>query len=281
MRDGDKGAGTTGPVWTGATGRIWAEAQDLMDRLNAPVSQALEAQVLSGPHGTVLDVGCGGGGTTLDMARRLGPDGLCVGIDISPELIALAERRAAEAGVTQARFVLGDAQSHPLGAEAYDAVMSRFGVMFFDDPVAAFANLRRAARPDGALTFVCWRSPQDNPFALIPFEAALPHIPDLAFPAPHEPGRFAFADRDRVRGILSDSGWRKIVLAPLDAPTPVSFDELMMLSLKLGFLGPVLKTQTEAVQARVHEAVAERLAPHVVDGVIPLTAACWLVTARR
>ncbi|HQJ88657.1 MAG TPA: hypothetical protein PLY91_08975, partial [Methanoregulaceae archaeon] len=112
--------------------------------------------------------------------------------------------------------------------------MSRFGVMFFDDSVAAFANLRRAVKADGKLAFACWRSPADNPLVQVPMQAVAPLLPQglPAPPPPGSPGRFAFADPDRVRGILEASGWRDIVIAPLDSPSPLSADELVAVSLR-------------------------------------------------
>lgn len=151
--------------------------------------------------------------------------------------------------------------------------------MFFEDPDAAFANLRRALRPGGGLTFACWRSAAENPLTLVPLQAAAPFLPEPPKAPADGPGRFAFADADRVRGILDRSGWRQVDIAPLDVATPVSFDELLTLSLKLGLLGTVLLRHDESVRKRVAEAVAAGVEPWVEDGVVPMTAACWLVTA--
>lgn len=151
--------------------------------------------------------------------------------------------------------------------------------MFFDDPDAAFANLRRAVRSGGGLTFACWRSPAENPLSLAPLEAAAPFLPEPPRMSTDGPGRFAFADPDRVRGILDRCGWQGVEIEPLDVATPVSFDELMVLSLRLGLLGTVLPRHDEAVRKRVAEAVAARLDRYVENGRVPMIAACWLVTA--
>ena len=269
--------------WNEGGGQAWVELQDLMDRLNQPISEVLVAQAGSADVRRVLDVGCGAGATTLDMARRLGPDGVCIGVDVSGPLLAAARQKARSEDVTNVDFIQGDAQSHAFDAEAFDAVISRFGVMFFEDFDAAFANLLRAVRPGGKLVFACWRSPAENPLSQAPLEAAAPFLPSAAPRPPREgPGRWAFADPDKVRGILERSGWRQIEIAPLDAPTPLSFDELMRLSLQLGSLGPMLGQASAAVRTQVRDAVAARMQPFVDgDGRVGMTAACWLVTARR
>jgi SAM-dependent methyltransferase len=267
--------------WNEAGGQAWTELHELTDRLYHPIAEAVVERAYPGPGGRVLDVGCGPGATTLDMARRLGPEGRCVGADVSAGLLALARGRAGSEGLAQAEFILGDAQTYDFGEAAFDAVMSRFGVMFFQAPVVAFANLRRAVAPGGGLAFACWRGPAENPLSQEPAKAAAPFLPELPHPVKDEPGRFAFADPARVRGILENSGWREVEIAPLDVATPLSFDELMTMSLRLGPVGAALQQQTEAVRAQVGDAVAARLQAYAEDGMVPMTAACWLVTARH
>ncbi|MBC6982766.1 class I SAM-dependent methyltransferase [Caulobacter sp. 17J80-11] len=280
MRKGAAGAAMTAAYWDEA-GAAWAELQALLDRLYAPIGEAIEAAAFPGPGGRVLDVGCGAGATTLAMARRLSPAGRCVGVDVSSALLDLARARARAGGLEpQVDFVLADAQTHDFGEASFDAVMSRFGVMFFEDSVAAFANLRRSVRTGGGLVFACWRGPADNPLSQIPVQAAYPYLGEIPRPARDAPGRFAFADADRVRRILKDSGWRDVEITPLDIPTPVTFEELMTLSLRLGPLGSLLPKQTDAVRRQVHDAVAAALERYVENGSIPMRAACWLVAAR-
>jgi SAM-dependent methyltransferase len=251
-----------------------------MERINRPVGDAVARAVQPALGDRVLDVGCGAGATTLDMARLVGPGGRCVGVDISQPLLEAARQAAEAEGAAPTGFIEADAQVYSFEDGSFDAAISRFGVMFFDDPNAAFANLRRALRRDGRLAFASWRSAADNPLSLVPVVASAPFLPPRPQPAKEAPGRFAFADRDRVRGILERSGWRDIAIEPLDVPTPVSFEELMALSLQLGTLGPVLRDQPQAVRDQVRDAVAASLRPYVVDGVVPMNAACWLVTAR-
>ncbi len=268
---------STGPTgimskafWSQDSGASWAVLQPLMDRLYQGVTDAVIEAANPGPGEAVLDIGCGGGSTTLAMARRLAPGGRCVGVDVSPDLVAIAQSTLRH---ERATFQLGDAQVHPFEAATFDAVMSRFGVMFFDDPVASFANIRRAVETDGRLAFACWRSPADNPLVQVPMQAVAPLLPQglPAPPPPGSPGRFAFADPDRVRGILASSGWRDIAVAPLDTPSPLSIDELIAVS---------LRTLPGNIQDKARAAAAKRLQTYVVDGVIPMVSACWLVTAR-
>lgn len=270
----------TAAFWNAEGGEVWVRQQDLLDRLNGPIGEAVIARADPGAGKRALDVGCGAGATTLDMARRLGPGGGCVGVDVSGPLLDLARERALAEPSVDARFVQADAQVHAFEAEAFDVILSRFGVMFFPDPDAAFANLRRALRPGGELVFACWRSPAENPLSQLPLEAAAPLLSEPLPPPREGPGRFAFADPERVRGVLARSGWRDIEIAPLDAPMPATLDEMMILSLELGPLGMLLRQEDEATRAKVTEAVAARLREEARDGVVPLKAACWLVTAK-
>lgn len=265
--------------WTQRGGDNWAQVQLLMDRLNRPIAEAVIDKADPGPGKRVLDIGCGGGGTTLMMAQRLGLDGQCVGVDVSERLVAMARETAPPQGAN-ADFLLADAQDYPFEEGAFDAIMSRYGVMFFADPDAAFANLRRALKSEGRMAFACWRKPADNPFAQIPLQTAAPLLSQPPPPPSDGPGRFAFADPERVRGILERSGWRDIVIAPLDGDSPVSLDELMSISVDLGMLGPLMARETPQVRDQAIAAIRERLTAYEQDGVIPMQAACWLVTAR-
>ncbi|MDY6923928.1 MAG: class I SAM-dependent methyltransferase [Pseudomonadota bacterium] len=269
----------TADYWNDTGGDVWVEHQALLDRVNRPVGDIVADRADPGAGARVLDIGCGAGATTLDMAGRVGPNGRAVGVDVSEALLDLARDRARAEAVGNVDFVRADAATHAFGAPAFDAAISRYGVMFFDDPDAAFANLRRAVRPGGGLTFACWRGPAENPLSLAPLEAAAPFLPEPLRMSSDGPGRFAFADPDRVRGVLERGGWRGVEIERLDVPTPVSFDELMILSLRLGLLATVLPRHDEVVRKRVAEAVADRLEDHVENGRVPMTAACWLVTA--
>jgi ubiquinone/menaquinone biosynthesis C-methylase UbiE len=272
--------GEQAALWNDASGRAWVELQAVLDGMLAPFVLPLVAGASPGETAHVLDIGCGAGATTLALARRLGPRGLCLGVDISAPLLAAARARAATEQLTTAQFREADAQTHEFEAGAFDAVVSRFGVMFFDDPVAAFANIRRAARPGAALTFVAWRSPADNPFLSAAARAVAPLLPSVRAPDPTAPGQFAFADGARVRSILRDSGWNDIDVSALDLPGSVSEADLLAYVTKLGPVGLALRELDEARRAPIIAAVRASYEPHLRDGAAAFSMATWLVRAR-
>lgn len=266
--------------WNQAGGQAWVELQGLMDGLNQPIENLLVEAAFPGAGGRVLDIGCGAGATTLAMARGLGPKGVCLGVDVSAPLLDLARERARAEGLEAADFLLGDAGAADMGG-SFDAALSRFGVMFFSDFDRAFANIRASLKPGAKLVFACWRSAADNPLAGAPVAAAAPLLPPMPKADPLAPGRFAFADPLRVRGVLERSGWHDIAIEALDAPTPIALADLVTLSLKMGPVAAALRGQDEETTAKVHHAVAAALAPYAgEDGVVPMVAACWLVSAR-
>jgi len=267
-------------LWNEASGRTWVEMQAVLDRMLQSFADRLVEDAFPGEGRSVLDIGCGAGATTLAMARRLGAGGLCLGVDISAPLVAAAKARAAAEGVEAAGFVEADAQAYRFDPGAFDAVISRFGVMFFDDPEAAFANIRRGLRPGGALTFIAWRSPAENPFMITAVLAAAPFLPSLAPPQPNAPGQFAFADGERVRRILDAGGWRDVEVKPLDLPSEVAEADLLAYVTKLGPAGAALREADEATKAQVAEALKAAFQPFIHDGAARFTSACWMVTAR-
>src|ERR1019366_3164307 len=200
-------------LWNGTAARGWIAAQAALDRMYKPFEDLLAAAAGGVADGRVLDIGCGTGGTTRAAAR--GTKGHCLGVDISAAMIAAAQARAEQEGVA-ASFVCADAERYAFAPASFDMVMSRFGVMFFGDPVRAFANIRRAARQDARLRFFAWRAPAENPFLTEAERAAAPLLP-LAPPRPPDaPGPFAFADPGRVSSILDKSGWADIEVRAMD-----------------------------------------------------------------
>lgn len=268
-------------LWNDASGRTWVEMQAVLDGLMAPLGAIAVDEGFPGEGGRVLDIGCGSGATTLAMARRLGAAGRSVGIDISEPLLTAAKARAAAEGIDNASFVQADAQTHTFEPDSFDALISRFGVMFFDDPEAAFTNLRRATRISGKLAFVAWRSPAENPFMTAARRAAEPLLPNMPTPNPSAPGQFAFADGDRVRRILERAGWSDIVLRPVDVEGQVAEQDLYAYVTKLGPVGIALKDVDEAIRARVSEVLRVAFDPYVQNGVARVTMACWLIGATR
>src|SRR5437868_4467166 len=185
-------------LWNGRAGRAWVDAQQVLDQMFKPLEDRLVEAVRAGSGQRVLDVGCGTGSTTLAVARQLGAEGHCIGIDISEPMIAAARARAEREIDTRASFIRADAQTQAFEPASFDMIISRFGVMFFDDAVGAFANLRRAARDGAELRFVAWRSAAENPFMTTAERAAAPMLPNLPARRADAPGQFAFADQDRA-----------------------------------------------------------------------------------
>lgn len=268
-------------LWNDASGRAWVELQPMLDRMLVPFEAPLIDAGFPGRGGRVLDVGCGFGATTLAMAKRLGASGSAVGVDISEPLLTAAKSRAAAEGVRTVTFVQADAQTHSFEPDTFDAMISRFGVMFFDDPEAAFNNIRRAMRTGAKLAFVAWRSPAENPFMTTAKRAAEPLLTNMPTPDPTAPGQFAFADGDRVRRILQAGGWSDIDLQPLDVEGTAAESELPVYATRLGPVGLALREVDEAMRARVTEVVHAAFQPYIKNGVARFGMACWLVTAIR
>jgi SAM-dependent methyltransferase len=266
-------------LWNGLGGRGWVEAQAALDRMLRPFQDLLLEATNAQPGSRVLDVGCGTGSTTLAFARRVGASGRSVGIDISEPMLALARERA-ERERLPATFVRADAQIHSFDPASFDAIVSRFGVMFFDDSVRAFASLRRAARAGADLRFVAWRSAADNPFMTAAERAAAPFLPNQPVREPDAPGQFAFADGSRVRRILEQSGWTAIDIASIDVPCAVAEQDLQRYLTRVGPIGRVLQEADERTRARILEALRPAFAPYVNGTDVRFTAACWMVSAR-
>ncbi|HKE95895.1 MAG TPA: methyltransferase domain-containing protein [Povalibacter sp.] len=267
-------------LWNGASGQAWVDLQSILDAVLAPFSPLLVEQAVHDQTRRVLDIGCGAGATTLAVAKQLKLQGTCIGADISAALVEVARRRASAEGLGNAAFIEADAQTHAFEPNSFDAAISRFGVMFFDDPVSAFANIRRAMRSEGTLAFVAWRSPAENPFMTTAMRAAAPFLPALPTPDPNGPGQFGFADPERVRGILHASGWRSIDIRPIDIPAAVSQQDLLTYVTRLGPVGAALREADEKTRAQVTDALRTAFASFVQDRAARFNMACWLVMAR-
>ena len=270
-------------LWNGAKGRVWVEAQAALDRMFKPLEDLLVATIDAGSDDRVLDVGCGTGSTTLAVARRLGAEGEAIGVDISEPMLAAARLRAEKDG-TPAYFVRADGQTHAFEPASFNRILSRLGVMFFDDPVRAFTNLRRAAKDGAALRFIAWRSAADNPFMTTAEHAAVPLLPSIALRRagpPEAPGQFAFADRLRVQRILDESGWAEIDIRPVDLACSFPETELVACLTRLGPLGEILHEADERTRGQVIERVRDAFDPYVEGTEVRFAAACWLVEARN
>ncbi len=266
-------------LWNGNAGRAWVEMQELLDRILKPFEELLVEAVRAGPGARVLDIGCGTGSTTLAVARLLGTKGRCIGVDISEPMIAAARARAEQEG-TPANFICANAQSHALEPASFDMIISRFGVMFFNDSVEAFANLRRAASHAAEFRFIAWRSAAENPFMTTAERAAAPLLPNLPARRPDAPGQFALADESRVCRILEDSGWAEIDVRPIDVVCTLAEQELVRYVTRLGPVGLILQEADDRTRTQVIEAVRAAFEPYVHGAEVRFTAACWMVSAR-
>lgn len=267
-------------LWNGPSGHAWVDEQETLDAVLHPFQDLLLDAVSAKPRRSVLDVGCGTGSTTLAVARLLGTNGRSAGIDISNPMIDAARSRA-ERERSTARFICADSQTYAFEPAGFDMMISRFGVMFFDDAVRAFANLKRAATDDAELRFIVWRSPAENPFMTTAERAAAPLLPNLPPRRLDAPGQFAFADSRRVHAILEESGWTAIDIRPIEVACMLPEKDLVRYLTRLGPVGMVLHDADDATRARVIETVRAAFDPFVRGDEVRFTAACWMVGASN
>jgi len=265
--------------WNGPAGNSWVEGQDRMDRILLPVQDAAIAHARAKPGETVIDVGCGCGSTTLALAALVGPTGRVIGPDVSAPMVALARKRSA--ALPNVEYVVADAASHPFPPAIADLLFSRFGVMFFGDPRAAFANMRRALKPTGRVVFACWRKLDENKWMQVPLHAVYEHVPRLPKPEPEDPGPLSFADSDRVTRILTGAGFAKPKLTPvdlmLDLATGRGLDEAVLQCREIGPASRALKDQPPELVAKAVESIRAALPPYVQGHTVKLPGAIWLV----
>jgi SAM-dependent methyltransferase len=268
--------------WNGPAGQRWTDRQALQDVLLAPVSEILidRAGVRAGER--IIDVGCGCGAIAIALAQRTGPAGHVLGIDISAPMLARA-RQLTPAGIP-VEFVLADATVYPFVPAGFDLLVSRFGVMFFAEPVLSFANMRRALRPSGRLAFACWREPRENPWMMAPLQAVYQHVPKLPQQGPEDPGPFAFASEARVHRILSEAGFSGVAMEPcnfmLDVAIGRGLDAAVDAVLEIGPANRALEGHPADVREAAKNSIREALAPFVSGQEVRLGGSIWMVTAR-
>ena len=263
--------------WNGQAGQTWVNAQERMDEMLAGLSTTTieRADPRSGER--VIDVGCGCGATSIALAQQ----GASVwGIDISEPMLARAIQRSAD--LDNVQFSQVDAATASLTAD-HQLIFSRFGVMFFADPVAAFSNLATALVPGGRLVFLCWQAAAANAWVALAGRAVQPFLPvPESPPDPKAPGPFAFADPDYVRSILETAGFSDIHCDPIAAELNVgaSLDEAVAFQGEIGPVARVLAELDDDLKQQALAAAREALLPHVNESGVTLGAACWLVSAR-
>jgi SAM-dependent methyltransferase len=251
--------------------KAWAEAHELIDRQLSPLGlRAIEALALSSGD-IVLDIGCGAGQTLVQLAERVGNEGQVIGVDVAPLLLEIAKRRTEP--LRQVRLIQTNAQYLDLPSESTDAVFSRFGVMTFKDPVAAFANFRRIMRPSGTLAFCCWRSLRENELDHFPLSAA-------GFQSTVDESPFSFADPEHIRRTLEAAGFSEIVVQSHDEKVSSGdLDAMTSVLLKVGPLGKIVR-ENPALRATAELRVREALAALGRRSKVELLASVWIVTAR-
>jgi SAM-dependent methyltransferase len=267
--------------WNGLAGQHWTDRQQAQDTMLAPVSDILIDRAGARAGERIVDVGCGCGATTIAFAQQVGPTGHVLGIDISTPMLGRA-RQLAPKGLP-IDFVLADATVYPFDDASFDLLVSRFGVMFFAEPVLSFVNLRRALRRSGRLAFACWREPRENPWMMTSLQAVYRHVPKPPRPGPEDPGPFAFASEQRVQSILSEAGFSAIAMEPcqltLDVATGRGVDAAVEAALEIGPAARALVGHPPEVIAAAARSIREALAPFAKGQAVPLPASIWIVTA--
>ena len=265
--------------WNGEGGQTWLANIDATEQLLLPLSAELLARAAPAPGERVLDIGCGGGQTSRELARYVAPDGSVLGLDVSEPILAIAQERGTD--IDNLSFVLDDASTAILAPETYDLVFSRFGVMFFEDPVAAFANIMPSMKRDGRLVFMCWRLPDENPWLSEPVRAAMELVPPEVPPDPRAPGPFAMADADYTSGILQAAGLKDVNVEAVDhdmtwpdVPTALAY---------LGEMGPLGRLGRENPDRKDEILGAARsvLERHASEAGVAMARAAWVISARR
>ncbi|MDE1915240.1 MAG: class I SAM-dependent methyltransferase [Sphingomonadales bacterium] len=271
--------------WAGDMGERWLANLKGFEGTIAPVGEAFLAHSAFAPGERVLEIGFGGGASSIAIARAIAPGGVLLGIDISPDLVAATTRRLAAEGLTNARFLCADAAGVSVPDGPYERLCSRFGTMFFPEPVAAFANLRKALRPGGRIDLAVWAAPQDNPWMSAGVALTRRHI-DLPSPPPHAPGPFAFGDPDYLRAILTEAGFGAISFTRVEGQLSVGGagstpETALAFTSQALATGRILLDYPEAIQQAVAADVLDLYARHHRPGEgVMMDYAAWLVTAR-
>ena len=268
--------------WNSEATRRWVTEQARIDQLMADLTEAALAAAAPKQGERVLDVGCGTGTTVLRLAEAVGPSGRVLGVDISEQQLALARQRVAAAGANQAQLVLDDAATHHFAPETFDLGFSRFGVMFFADPVAAFRNIRGAMKRSGRLLLAVFRSGAENPWATASVAAISHLVPPSAPLGPEEPGQFSWSDPARVKRILDGAGFRNVVPTPLDLSFVMGRNaaEAAEFATFIGQGARLLHGQPDETRQAARVAFEGFFKAHEGPNGVTLPGALWLVSAR-
>ena len=271
--------------WSGKGGDIWVERQNAMDTMLSPLGEAALNKLNFNEEENVLDIGCGCGHTTLNIAKRIGPSGNVTGLDISEPMLKRAKESAVEMSITNTSFKCVDVQIEDLGDQIYSAAFSRFGVMFFEDSIAAFKNINKSLISGGYLSFVCWQSPAVNPWQSL-FIQEVKKFLDLPSPPPRSPGPFAFMESEYVSSILEESKFQDITIEGHEVEVNMFSGRSLSDSVKDYIsINPVvtqmLKESSENQIAEIVNSGIEAFSPYYSEKGLIFPSATWLVTARK
>ena len=271
--------------WSGKGGDIWVERQNAMDTMLSPLGEAALNKLNFNEEENVLDIGCGCGHTTLNIAKRIRPSGNVTGLDISEPMLKRAKESAVEMSITNTSFKCVDVQIEDLGDQIYSAAFSRFGVMFFEDSIAAFKNINKSLISGGYLSFVCWQSPAVNPWQSL-FIQEVKKFLDLPSPPPRSPGPFAFMESEYVSSILEESKFQDITIEGHEAEVNMFSGRSLSDSVKDYIsINPVvtqmLKESSENQIAEIVNSGIEAFSPYYSEKGLIFPSATWLVTARK
>ena len=268
--------------WNGPNGQRWTDRQASQDVLLAPVAQLLIDRIGPKAGNRIVDIGCGCGATSIALAERVAPDGFVLGVDVSAPMLARARQLAPKGSPLE--FVQADATVYPFEPQTFDHVVSRFGVMFFAEPVVSFANLRKALRPQGRVVFACWREPKENPWMMAPLQAVYRHVPRLPQAGPEDPGPFAFASEQRVNHILREAGYADVAMEACDIALDIAIgrglEAAADAALEIGPSARALDGHPPEVRSAARASVRELLAPYARGQTVPLAGSVWIVTAK-
>jgi SAM-dependent methyltransferase len=286
MAEHQAGAGNAAQIefWNSAATRAWADQYARMDRAVAGRTKELLDLAAPRPGERVLDIGCGPGTTVLELAKHVGPGGHVLGADVSEASVAGARERIAAAGLRHAEVIVADASVHPFPPNSFELTFSRFGIMFFSDPIAAFANVWRAMKPGGRLTLAVFRPASDKLWPNAPLEAVRHLLPPIPTPGPEEPGPFSWADPARVHRILEGAGFSEVSLTPLDPEIqlagPAGAAEAADFVMAMGPLMRVLPSLSAAEREDVRATLEAYFKGHATPQGVVLPAEIWVVRAR-
>jgi len=272
--------------WNGQAGQNWINENRLTDTMYQPFGDMAVARAEPTPGEHILDIGCGCGTTTMKLAKLVSPGGAITALDVSSVMLEVAQDRASSAAAP-INFLNADAETYTLNPESYDVMFSQFGVMFFANPAAAFANFYQALKPGGRIAFVCWRGPDRNPFMMVPFNAVHRFMPELAPPNPDAPASpLSFESKEKVGGMLNGAGFVDLLFEPFETEASMGEGSLeectrYIVAFAGGTVGAVIRGAGDENTPAIVSALQAGLAPYHTGDRIELGASAWIVSARR